>query len=380
MQLEDSIDGSRRRRGTLGQRALLGLLGGLLALLLGWLLGFVVRDVDRLEGPRYETFERRLVGDERMERLTALARERDELLRRIGRQHEVQGHLERSAASARGTMEQLLDVHRLQLEKAVEPTEAEQRALAEGERLFLEAQASFQAANASIAALDEERVRTEEAVRRLEEELAPLREQAQREFQEAFRGHRIRVAALKLGILLPILALSVWLVLARRRSPYRILALALLFAASWRVGWVIHEHFPTEVFKYIATGTGIAVVVAAITVLVRRAVTPPREVLLHQNREAYRRHLCPVCAEPILRGPLRWARWSRNGPRELVGRREEPGAEAERPYVCPSCGTTLFARCEVCRAIRHTLLPYCESCGTAREIGAPPPPPAEPAF
>jgi hypothetical protein len=45
-------------------------------------------------------------------------------------------------------------------------------------------------------------------------------------------------------------------------------------------------------------------------------------------------------------------------------------ADAEAPYVCPSCGTTLFARCGRCGAIRHTLLPFCGACGDKQDAPA----------
>lgn len=278
-------------------------------------------------------------------------------------------------------MKQLLELHRLQLEKGVEPTEAEQSAFEESERLFLDAQRSFQEANARIAKLEEEVESVEEDRRALDESLDPLREAAKEEYAEAVRASELHAAAYKLAVILPILVVAAWFVLVKRQSAYRVVFISLLLAAAWRVAVVIHEHFPTRVFNYIATATGIVLVIAAIVVLVRRALTPAPELLLRQNREAYRRHLCPVCSEPILRGPLRWARWSRNGPKDPALRPEYAVAAgvagaADRPYVCPSCGTTLFSPCEVCGATRHTLLPYCESCGNEREITAPPAPPA----
>ena len=366
----------RKRRGTLGHRLGIGTLGVLLTLLLAWLLAFITRDIDRIAGPNYAEVEREHVSSEASARLGGLHERLGELEREIARQRERQVTLERSADNARTTMSQLLEIHRLQLEKEVEPSEAEQTALAESERQFLEAQATFQEANARIAELENERAEAQEAARTLGDSLVPAREAARRDYAALERAHRFKLAAAKLGVLLPLLAAAVWLVLARRESPYRVIWLALLVAAAWRVMLVIHEHFPSEVFKYIAIGTGLALVLAALVVLIRRLVRPPREVVLSQHREAYRRHLCPICAEPILRGPLRWARWSRKGPVRVVAAPEAlpgaPHAENGRPYVCPSCGTTLFEPCERCGATRHSLLPFCEACGKESEASARP--------
>ena len=52
-------------------------------------------------------------------------------------------------------MRQLTDLYRLNLERDIKPTEEEQRALAESQRLFLENQAKFQAANEEVASLSE---------------------------------------------------------------------------------------------------------------------------------------------------------------------------------------------------------------------------------
>jgi predicted RNA-binding Zn-ribbon protein involved in translation (DUF1610 family) len=48
----------------------------------------------------------------------------------------------------------------------------------------------------------------------------------------------------------------------------------------------------------------------------------------------------------------------------------DPAKESTQPepYTCPSCGTSLYAKCEKCGQIRHTLLPYCEHCGTQKEM------------
>jgi predicted RNA-binding Zn-ribbon protein involved in translation (DUF1610 family) len=181
------------------------------------------------------------------------------------------------------------------------------------------------------------------------------------------------VAVYKLAFLLPLFLCAAALWLKGRTSPYRPLVYAAILATAWKVGVVMHAHFPARVFKYVAIGAGILTVVVALVKLIRTVVAPRRDWLLKQYREAYSRHRCPICSDPIQRGPLRLATWTRKGPALSGGAAAAvavAGATeaAQEPYVCPACGTRLFERCESCSHTRHSLLPYCESCGAEKEF------------
>ena len=115
-----------------------------------------------------------------------------------------------------------------------------------------------------------------------------------------------------------------------------------------------------------------AVVLVAIVKLIRMMVAPKRDWLLKQYREAYHRQRCPICGDPIRRGPLRHARWTRKGPVEPVLSERGEREVDDPPYACPACGTRLFEPCAECKATRHSLLPYCGSCGCEKPVeGAP---------
>ena len=356
-----------RRRGTLGYRLLIGFLSILLTLLLTWLLGFVARDLDRIEGPAYSQFEEEELGVSSLDRLTELGTEQADLTRQIERARERQSIYQRDTASSRQTLEQLLEFHRVRIEKGNAPSEDEQRALAESQRRFLEYQQRFLDANVEIERLSEELADSRAAQRTLEASLAPRRETAREKWDDASKSHRFRIATYKLSILLPVFVFAAWIAASRRRSAYSALWFSLLVASSWRLGLVIHDHFPTEVFKYVALGVGIAILVAAMVLVIRRVVRPTPGVLLKQIREAYPKQRCPVCTDPIRRGPLKRATWTRKGPSSVVATTEDVTEEREKPYTCPSCGTRLFEACDDCGAMRHSLLPYCETCGAAKE-------------
>ncbi|MDP6850056.1 MAG: hypothetical protein QF524_03855, partial [Planctomycetota bacterium] len=104
-------------------------------------------------------------------------------------------------------------------------------------------------------------------------------------------------------------------------------------------GLVMHEHFPSEFFKYIAIAAGIAIVLAFLVRSLRSASKPQPAALLNRRREAYHRGNCPECAYPF-------------------------PAKHGATFTCPSCGTGLFSKCQSCGESRHDLLRYCTNCGS----------------
>ena len=351
-------------KGPRRHRFLVWFLSVWLTVLCFWLLGFVVRDIGKRPGPRYDEIEKQFVEQALLDELETLREETESLSTQIANQREIQQILQQSMEESKAAMDQLIALHRLNLEQAVKPSNEEQQALAESEKLFLDKQQEFQAANEQIARLSE-RLRTAEGQitalqRRRTEQSQPARDA----FEQQSRDHRLRIAALKLGVVVPLLLAAAWVVLRWRGSAYAPILLAVLVAAFWRVGVVMHEYFPQEWFRYIAVGAGIAVVLAFLIQLIRSATSPGPGRLLKQNREAYHRGRCPVCGYAI-RGD-RHGRVVRFGKAAAVPAVSVADEEVQpRPYSCPACGERLFETCAKCDAIRHSLLPYCESCGDA---------------
>jgi len=333
-----------------------------------WLLGFVLDDLARIKGPELESFRRARVAEADDERLKVLNRQIADVQSQIAQRERTQAILRTSMDGSRATMNQLIELHRLNLEKNVTPTPEEQSALAESETLYLQNQRRFQEANAEIAGLNEDRRTMEDEVAAIRERIREAEEPAREEFEAASRRHRLRVATLQFAFLLPVFLGSAWLTARWRETPYRPLLYAALAAASWKIGVVMHQHAPARFFKYVAITAGIAIVLAFLVRLIRLLVAPRRDWLLKQYREAYKQHRCPMCGDPIRRGPLRHAAWGRKGPHFPPGAVETAGPEG--PYTCPACGSPLFVACESCSVIRHALLPFCEACGAERPLGA----------
>jgi predicted RNA-binding Zn-ribbon protein involved in translation (DUF1610 family) len=360
---------TRRSKGPFLHRLLVLSLGGLLTLLFVWLLGFILLDIGRWEGPDYAAIEDEFITAQEQTELAGLVSDRETIEVKITVQRENQELLHNSTANSQATMNQLLDIHRLNLQKDIKPTPEAQSALAESERLFLQNQGKYQEANQEITRLSQEKRRLEKQIQDKQKELEKKRGPAREEYRIQKRSHDLEVAAAKLALLLPLFLLSGGLAIKKKRSPYRTIIFAALVATSWKVGTVMHEHFPTEIFKYLLIGVGIIIVLAALVKMIRMVTAPALDWMLQQYKEAYQRHRCPICSDPIRRGPFRHATWKRNGPIPATATRSAgDGADGNETYICPSCGTRLFETCDSCRSTRHSLLPYCDSCGAEKDL------------
>ncbi len=357
-----------KSKGPFFHRVLVCFLSTLLSILFVWLLGFVVNDIGKWEGPNYPEIESRTILPADEESLKALEEESAKIFDQIADQKESQDLLRDSATNSQTTMTQLLGVYRLSLEKDIEPTPQAQAALAENQKSFLLSQNRYQSAIARITELKENQRDLARRIKDKEAELAEKRKPARAEYQEELRTHQLKVAAAKLSFLVPLFLIAAVLVFQKKKSDYRSIFLAGLISTSWKVGMVMHDYFPSEIFKYVLIGVGILVVLASLVKLIRLVTAPALDWMLKQYREAYQKHRCPICSDPIQRGPFRHAVWKRKGPTAISSSSRGKDEEGEKPYVCPSCGTGLFEECTTCGSSRHALLPFCDSCGTEKEI------------
>lgn len=351
-----------QRQPPLTLRIMIFLLGTLLTFLLVWLLGFLLRDIGNAPGPDYGAYANAHVDPALAKEVSETEATIEKINQQLQREQEIRDNASQSMQSAREAIDKMVDLHRLSLEKGVAPSAEQQTALAESQRRFLETQAEVQKADAEKSRLASDRYDLQQKLdadnQRVKEQSAP----AEAEYAAAERSHSFKIAAFKLAAIVPIFLLSGGLTYRYRRSAYRPIFLAALIASFWKIGVVMHEHFPSEFFKYIAILAAIAVTLAFLVRLLRIAVRPRLNELLKRYREGYDRQRCPVCGYPMRRGPHRHAVWDGKGPRS--GRGDPVAVEApEAPYNCPSCGTTLFEACGACGKVRHSLLPFCESCG-----------------
>jgi predicted RNA-binding Zn-ribbon protein involved in translation (DUF1610 family) len=360
-----------KSKGPWTHRVLVLLFSLLLGVLCYWLLGFVVNDIGTWPGPSYRDVERRLVDQQLLRRAEDLQAQIQDINRAIADHRKRQDVLRDSTSASERSMGQLLEMHRLALQKNVTPSEAEQKALAESEQLFLANQTQYQQINQTIAQLTDQLRDLEGQQRATARDLEQQRRPVHAEFSSLQTRHQLKLAALKLAALLPLLLAAVLLFLTKRTSLYAPLIYAFGIAVLAKVILVMHEHFPRRYFKYVLIVAALALVARILVYLLRMVAFPKTDWLLKQYREAYEHFLCPVCNYPIRRGPLKYLFWTRRTLKK-VQFAPDASAEAEGPYVCPVCGTRLFEECESCHAIRHSLLPVCAKCGVERPLTAAP--------
>jgi len=342
-------------------------------ILVYWLLNFVVRDIATWPGPDYKEVEKTILDQTLVAKLVSLQSQIAETNRAIASRKQRQQVLRDSTSNSEKTMNQLLELQKLTLQKGVTPSAEEVKALAESQRLFLANQAKYQEMNDQIATLSEQLGDLENQRRAAQKTLDEQRPAARDEYDRLHSRHQFKLATLKLAVLLPLLGAAVWLFLKKRATLYAPLIYGFGLALICKVTLVMHEHFPRRYFKYILILAALLLVARILVYLLRSIAFPKLESLLKQYREAYEHFFCPVCSHPIRRGPLKHRFWTRASLKKLQ-LPETAASAADEPYICPVCATPLFEECLACKHIRRALLPACVHCGAEKPLQAPSPP------
>jgi predicted RNA-binding Zn-ribbon protein involved in translation (DUF1610 family) len=338
-----------------------------LGVLIFWLLGFLMQDIRSIRGPDYGEVERRHLDPSLSDQKEDLARRLAETERRLKSLQEEQAIARDSSQNLQQTIGQLLDLRKLSLEKDVALSASDQTNLTVSLNSFLESQKQYQALNVSVSDLTAQRRQLEEEARALDEEINRQKRPAQAEFQELRTRHRLKLAALQLVMLVPLLAVGSFYTVRKRGSLYFPLWLAFSVATLTKVGVVTHEYFPSRWFNYILITVLLLAIGRLLLHFIKTAAFPKTPWLVRQYREAYERFLCPICEYPIRTGPRRFLFWTRRSAGRALPLGAGGAGQEQETYTCPSCGTPLFEACPECRQTRHSLLPHCQSCGATKE-------------
>jgi len=353
-------------RGTWGVRILIRLFTVILAVLVYWLLGFLVEDIESIKGPDYDQIESKYVDQAQIEKKANLEKQITDLEREISDKSEQQRLVSDSSQNLQRTVNQLLELQKLSIQKEVPLSESEKDNLSTSLTHFLESQKTYQSLNQNMADLTSRKLQLQEDKRQIDESLTTQREPAQKEFEKLSDLHRLKLAFYQLLILVPLLLVAGFLLIRKRGSIYFPLFYAFGGATLVKVGFVIHEYFPSRYFKYILIVGLLGVVGRLLVYFIRIIAFPKIDWLLRQYREAYELFLCPICEYPIRTGPRKFLYWTRRTVQKVLPR--EDSSAKEEPYSCPSCGTLLFEKCSSCSNIRHSMLAHCEHCGAKKEI------------
>jgi hypothetical protein len=340
-----------------------------LALLFYWLLGFVIDDIRSLPEPRYGDTEVRFLDPGLVREQKETAKKLEAISGNIEGLRKKQEELNDSTANLQKTMNQLMELRKLSLQKGVAQSGSEKKNLSESLSLFLENQKRYQEMSRNISLLNDQWNTLKARQNQTEEALAKQKKPAEAEFERLQRSHRHKLAFLELAFLIPLLSLAAFFIMKRHGGLYFPLFLAFGAATLLEVILTIHEYFPSRYFKYLLTLAAILAVVRLLVYVIKMVAFPKAQWLLKQYREAYERFFCPICEYPIRRGPLKYAFWDRRSLKKLSSQALAQNAGDDDPaYVCPACGAGLYGPCPSCKKTRHTLLPNCEHCGDQKEV------------
>ena len=337
----------------------------ILAILVYWVLGFFVEDIESIEGPQYDVIEKTHVDQQLVDKQKELESGIAEVDRSISNKRDEMKIVSDSSRNLQKTINQLIELQKLTIQKSVSLPEREQATLSGSLSHFLDSQKLYQSHNTELSQLTDKKRTLESEQLGIEKQIEQQREPAREEYRKLSEKHDMRLACLQLLILIPLLAAGAFLIVKKRSSIYFPLFLGYGAATLLKVSLVIHEYFPSKYFKYVLI-LGLLVAVAKLLVYFIRVVAFPRaQWLTKQYREAYERFLCPICEYPIRTGPRKFLFWTRRTVNKIVLPKNAPEDEA---YACPACGTALFEECSECHKIRHALLPHCQHCNTEKKI------------
>ncbi|MCK5849943.1 MAG: hypothetical protein KAH23_03435, partial [Kiritimatiellae bacterium] len=170
-----------------------------LAILIYWLLGFIVDDIDSIEGPEYQTIEKRHLDVQLVTKQKSLVKNIVRISRKIDEQRGKQDVLSDSTRSLQTTINQLLELQRLSKEKNIALSESEQKTFTESFDLFLSNQKRDQMINQEIAKLVDEKHILETKNREVDQTLENQRKPAREEYNKLSQKHNFRLAAMQLA-------------------------------------------------------------------------------------------------------------------------------------------------------------------------------------
>ncbi|MCK4374384.1 MAG: hypothetical protein KAX19_03610 [Candidatus Brocadiae bacterium] len=245
-----------------------------LAALIFWFLGFLVQDIRSIKGPQREAIATRHVDQSLVDRKRTLEKQTADLDRKIGDQKEEQSIAGDSSQNLQSTMNQLIELQRLSIQKDIALSESEQKNLGISLNQFLESQKKYQELNTSILQLMAEKRALDDERRDVDRRLEQQRRPALEEYNRLRKTHRLKLAALQLLVLLPLLVVGAIVIMKKRASIYFPLFVAFGGATLLKVTLVIHEYFPTRYFKYILISVLLLAVARLLVHFIRTVAFP----------------------------------------------------------------------------------------------------------
>lgn len=354
----------KKAKGSRTQRTFITVLSIVFAILFFWVLSFLTEDIGSMQGPDFDVVKEKYVAADLEEKRDGLNDELAKIKRNIHNKREQRGILKDSTNNLQNTIRQLLEIQKQSLEKEVVFPKESSDTLAKSQTHFLANQREYQQLNVVIGELTSKQQVQKRELDSIAKQLKEQLDEAHKENRELWKVHRMKVAVLKLAVLLPIFLVAAWFFAKKRCGTYAPMVYAAFITVFLKVSLVAHEHFPSRYFKYVAILVVLGIVIKILVHLLGRIASPKKDWLVKQYQEAYDKFVCPICAKPIRVGPLRYAANFKAKVSNAVGLDSE--SLRQHSYTCPSCGTGLYEKCEKCQGICHSLLPFCEHCGNEK--------------
>lgn len=358
------MDELNEKKGTKGYRFLMMLLYAVLGLLLFWFLGFMMYDISNQPGPSLTEIQKNIQDPVLVKEKESINKQLQKLTSTIDERHQQQTILQTSITSYRDTMNQLLDLQKASIQKGVVFSPESQKNLQNVTDLYLDYQKQFQDLNNANTADNLQAQQFKNQIKAIDEKLALQNKTADLEYRNQWMKHNWAMAGLQLLILIPLLLIAAFLFKKYRKSVYKSIFLTAGIAIFLKIALVMHDYFPSYLFKYVFILALIYTTIRVLLSMLRMLTAPKPEWLQKQYREGYDKAQCPSCQFSIKPSISKFFYPEKKG-NLLVP--DYAYLNEVTDYTCPSCGEVLFEKCGNCSHPRYALLHYCDNCGAKKE-------------
>ena len=262
-------------------------------------------------------------------------------------------------------MNQLLDLQKASIQKGVVFSSESQKNLQDVTAMYLDYQKQFQNLNGAITKDNLEAQHLQKRARVINSKLTGENELANKEYYSLQTKHNWAMAGLQLLALIPLLLLTAFLYKRYGKGPYKSMIIAAGIAVFVKISMVMHEYFPSYLFKYILILALIYITAKLLISKLRMMAKPNQPWLEKQYSEAYQKNHCPICQFPIKPSVSKFFITDNKNNSPIP---DYHYLDTVNEYTCPCCGKLLFNKCSKCSHLRYSLLTHCDSCGEEKPV------------
>lgn len=347
------------KKGPRSYRFLMMTLYVVFGLLLFWFLGFLMDDIANRPGPNLTQVQKKYQDPQLVKDKEAYSASLKDLSTTIEQKRQQLGILQTSITSYKDTMNQLLDLQKASIQKGVNFSPESNKNLQNVTNLYLNYQNQFQELNGAITTDNLKAQGLQNKIQEINTKLSKQNEEAYKEYKTLWETHNWTMAALQLLVLIPLLLIAAFLYKKYRQGKYKSMIMAALLAIFFKTSLVMHEYFPSFLFKYLLVMALLFITIKVLISMIRNMSSPKPTWLLKQYKEAYQKGQCPSCQFGIKPSIAKFVTEEGTIPPNYL--------ETVDSYTCPSCGEQLFEKCNNCSHVRYSLLEFCDHCGVNKK-------------